>query len=314
MNYNEISIYTKTEGIDLLTSELEDMGITSFLIEDQSDFADFLEQNRDRWDMVDDDLLNLKDARTNVKIYIGDEDEGDILRRLEDLLMKLRASENRELFGSLETEIKVIQDEDWKNNWKKYFKPFEVGKNMVVKPTWEEYDNRDGKIILEIDPGGSFGTGSHETTRLCLMNLEKYVKKGDEVTDVGCGSGILSIAAAKLGAGHVTAVDIDPVCIKTTRELSEVNGVEDTIDVFQGDLAEKVDLVADVVVANIFAHIIGRLLPDTSRILKKGGLFISSGIVTDTVEFVKEGYEANGYRIIDVMNIGEWYCVIGEKE
>ena len=313
MNYNEISIYTKTEGIDLLISELEDIGITSFLIEDKSDFADFLEANRDTWDLVDDDLLNLEGTDTNVKVYLAEEEGGELLKNLEDLLIRLKATDDKDVFGTLNTEIRIIKDEDWKNTWKKYFHPFEVGKTLVVKPTWEDYEGGDEKTVLEIDPGGSFGTGSHETTRLCLENLEKYVRAGDEVIDVGCGSGILSIAAAKLGAGHVTAVDIDPVCIKTTRELSRINEVEDRIDVFRGDLAEKVDSEADIVVANIFAHIIDRLLPDTGRILKKGGLFISSGIVTDTVDFVKAGYLREGFRIISVENIGEWYCITGEK-
>lgn len=313
MNYNEISIYTKSEAIDLLISHLEDIGINSFLVEDKSDFSEFLERNRETWDMVDDDLLNLKDAKTNVKVYLSELDDDATMKRLENLLLRLKANDSEDFYGSLGTEVRIIKDEDWKNNWKKYFKPFEVGRTLVVKPTWEEYDNRDGKTILEIDPGGSFGTGSHETTRLCLMNLEKYIKGGEEVTDVGCGSGILSIAAAKLGCEHVTAVDIDPVCIKTTSELAEVNGVRDKIDVFQGDLAEKVDLKADIVVANIFAHIILRLLPDTKRILKKGGIFISSGIVSDTVEYVKQGYTDNGFEIVDVQNIGEWYSVIGEK-
>ena len=313
MNYNEISIFTKSEGIDLLVSNLMDIGITSFLIDDQSDLSDFLEETKDRWDLVEDDLLSQNPEDVNVKVYLSEQGDEERFEKLENLLLKLKADDENDVFGSLRLDVRFVKDEDWKNNWKKYFKPFEVGKTMVVKPSWEEYDNEKGKKIIEIDPGGSFGTGSHETTRLCLMNLEKYMKEGYEVIDVGCGSGILSIASVKLGAGHVTAVDIDPVCTDNTLKMAEMNHVASSIDVFTGDLAEKVDVCADIVVANIFAHIIDRLLPDTHRILKKGGLFISSGIVTDTVDFVLSGYEREGFKVADVQNIGEWYCVIGEK-
>ncbi len=295
MNYNEISIYTKTEGIDLLISELMDMGLDSFLVEDKEDFESFLEENRETWDLVDEDLLKRKDTKTNIKVYIEeDENQVSIIDRLKDKLNRLKANDERDIFGSLNMTFNDIKEEDWANNWKKYFKPFKIGKNLAVKPTWEEYKNDEGRIVLEIDPGASFGTGSHETTRLCLMGLEEYMKDGDEVIDVGCGSGILSIAAVKLGAGHVTGVDIDPMCIETSSYLAKINNVEDKFDVFIGDLAEKVDVKADVIVANIFAHIIKRLTPDTKRILKKGGIFISSGIIEDTVDTVIESYKENG--------------------
>lgn len=139
------------------------------------------------------------------------------------------------------------------------------------------------------------------------------MKQGDEVIDVGCGSGILSIAAAKLGCKHVTGVDIDPMCIETSSYLSKINSVSDRFDVFIGDLAEKIDVRADVIVANIFAHIIKRLVPDTKRILKKGGIFISSGIIEETVDTVMESYKENGFEILEVNNIGDWYCVIGKR-
>ncbi|WP_290772566.1 50S ribosomal protein L11 methyltransferase [Anaerofustis sp.] len=314
MNYNEISIYTKTEGIDLLISELMDMGLDSFLVEDKEDFESFLEENRETWDLVDEDLLKRKDTKTNIKVYIEeDENQVSIIDRLKDKLNRLKANDERDIFGSLNMTFNDIKEEDWANNWKKYFKPFKIGKNLAVKPTWEEYKNDEGRIVLEIDPGASFGTGSHETTRLCLMGLEEYMKDGDEVIDVGCGSGILSIAAVKLGAGHVTGVDIDPMCIETSSYLAKINNVEDKFDVFIGDLAEKVDVKADVIVANIFAHIIKRLTPDTKRILKKGGIFISSGIIEDTVDTVIESYKENGFEVLEVNNIGDWYSVVGRR-
>ena len=313
MNYNEISIYTKTEGIDLLTSALLDIDIDSFLIEDKKEFEEFLEDNRETWDLVDEDLKK-KNIETNVKVYIlEDESQAEKIEEIKNMLNRLKASDSEDIFGSLNMTFNDIKEEDWANNWKKYFKPFNVGKKLLIKPTWEECDNKENRIILEIDPGASFGTGSHETTKMCLIGLEDYMKEGDEVIDVGCGSGILSIAAAKLGCKHVTGVDIDPMCIETSSYLSKINSVSDKFDVFIGDLAEKVDVQADVVVANIFAHIIKRLTPDTKRILKKGGIFISSGIIEETVDTVIESYKENGFEILEVNNMGDWYCVVGKR-
>ncbi len=313
MNYNEISIYTKTEGIDLLISALSDIGIDSFLIEDKKEFEEFLLDNRETWDLVDEDLKK-KNIETNVKVYIlEDESQAEKIEEIKNMLNRLKASDSEDIFGSLNMTFNDIKEEDWANNWKKYFKPFNVGKKLLIKPTWEECDNKENRIILEIDPGASFGTGSHETTKMCLIGLEDYMKEGDEVIDVGCGSGILSIAAAKLGCKHVTGVDIDPMCIETSSYLSKINSVSDKFDVFIGDLAEKVDVQADVVVANIFAHIIKRLTPDTKRILKKGGIFISSGIIKETVDTVIESYKENGFEILEVNNMGDWYCVVGKR-
>lgn len=313
MNYNEISIYTKTEGIDLLISALSDIGIDSFLIEDKKEFEEFLLDNRETWDLVDEDLKK-KNIETNVKVYIlEDESQAEKIEEIKNMLNRLKASDSEDIFGSLNMTFNDIKEEDWANNWKKYFKPFNVGKKLLIKPTWEECDNKENRIILEIDPGASFGTGSHETTKMCLMGLEDYMKEGDEVIDVGCGSGILSIAAVKLGCKHVTGVDIDPMCIETSSYLSKINSVSDKFDVFIGDLAEKVDVQADVVVANIFAHIIKRLTPDTKRILKKGGIFISSGIIEETVDTVIESYKENGFEILEVNNMGDWYCVVGKR-
>ena len=313
MNYNEISIYTKTEGIDLLISSLSDMGMDSFLIEDKKEFEEFLENNKETWDLVDEDLKK-KNIETNVKVYIlEDESQAEKIEEIKNMLNRLKASDSEDIFGSLNMTFNDIKEEDWANNWKKYFKPFNVGKKLLIKPTWEECDNKENRIILEIDPGASFGTGSHETTKMCLIGLEDYMKEGDEVIDVGCGSGILSIAAAKLGCKHVTVVDIDPMCIETSSYLSKINSVSDKFDVFIGDLAEKVDVQADVVVANIFAHIIRRLTPDTKRILKKGGIFISSGIIKETVDTVIDSYKENGFEILEVNNMGDWYCVVGKR-
>ena len=188
----------------------------------------------------------------------------------------------------------------------------EVGKNIVVKPTWEKYENKESKLLLEIDPGASFGTGSHETTKLCMLALEKYVKKNDVVVDVGCGSGILSVLAAKLNSKKVVAVDIDEMAVEVCKKSLNINGVLDKVEVFKGDLAEKIDLKADVIVANIFAHIIKRLIPDTKRLLNKDGIFISSGIIDDTIDIVRSAYDENGFEILEENKMGDWWSVVGK--
>ena len=192
MDFIEVSIETTTEGIDMLVSILEDLGVNGFTIEDSQDFNEFLETVTPHWDYVDENLMKLREAPTTVKIYPADNAQGRILIR--DVLKKLdelRALDVSKKFGELAVTFKGLHDEDWANAYKKYFKPFPVGERLVVKPSWEAYEAGDNRIVLEIDPSSSFGTGSHETTRLCLESLENLVRPGDRVLDMGCGSGIL---------------------------------------------------------------------------------------------------------------------------
>lgn len=314
MNYKEISIYTTSQGVEILTGILLDLGIDSFLIEDKEEFKNFLDDNKQIWDIIDDDLFKKKEDETNIKVYIEENEKEFItINNIKEELNKLKAKDFEQDLGSLRLVFNDIKEEDWANNWKKYFKPFEVGKNLAIKPTWKEYDNKEGRIVLEIDPGASFGTGSHETTKLCLMALEEHIKGDETVVDVGCGSGILSIASVKLGARKAIGVDIDPLCIETSNYLAKVNNCEDNIQILIGDLASKVQDSADIIVANIFANIIVRLTGDTKRILKKGGIFISSGIIEESVDKVVSSYKENGYEILSVNKLGNWYSIIGKN-
>ncbi|MBQ7047100.1 MAG: 50S ribosomal protein L11 methyltransferase, partial [Oscillospiraceae bacterium] len=205
MNWTEAEIYTSTDGIDILCASLLDIGIKGFSIRDAEDFNEFLENKDGKWDYIDDDLMNLKNCETSVTIYLPDNSQGgEMLISLKNLLAQMKERDTENKWGRLEVELKSVREEDWANNWKQYFKPLKVGEKLLVKPSWENYENNDGRTILEIDPASSFGTGQHNTTKLCLELLEKCVKGDDRVLDLGCGSGILSIGAILLGAKEAT--------------------------------------------------------------------------------------------------------------
>ena len=228
MDWREVTIYTTTEGIGPVEALLEDNGVEGYVLEDAADFEEFLKDTEIYWDYVDEDLVREKRAQeTCLKIYLPDSDEGakqyaDIRAALENL----KARDEEHAWGRLCTETALTRQEDWEWGWKQYFKPFPVGRGFMIKPSWETVEDPQGRRILEIDPASSFGTGSHDTTQLCMMALEDAVKPGDKLLDMGTGSGILAIAAAMLGADVQTIVDIDENCLKTAHENAEKNHVE----------------------------------------------------------------------------------------
>ena len=209
--------------------------------------------------------------------------------------------------GRLVCESKRVDDTDWKDNWKAYFKPARITERITVKPTWETYERQaDNELIIEIDPGMAFGTGTHETTSCCLRLLEKYIKPGDAVLDVGAGSGILSIAAHLLGAGEVLGVDIDPEAVRVGRENVDRNGLADAIDIVQGDLTKGVDFCADLAVANLMADLVKLLSKDVSKHIKPGGIYISSGILAELADEVAAAIQA---RDFEILFDGEWGAI-----
>ena len=304
MEWTEVNIYTTTQGIELLCSKLTDIGIKGFSIKDPEDFKEFLENKNGQWDYIDDDRMGLSECETCITVYIPSNGQGaEMLLAIKSMLAEMKNADTENIYGRLEAEMTSIREEDWANNWKQYFKPFKVGEKLVIKPSWEEYDNSDGRIILEIDPASSFGTGKHHTTRLCLEVLEKYLKKGDKLLDMGCGSGILSIGAMLLGAGSAIAVDIEENAAVTARENAVKNNIPtDLYRTYFGNiltdekLADEIDDRYDMIMANIVADVLISMKECFLRYLKKGGVLIVSGIIEERMDEVIDALKSVGFK------------------
>jgi len=314
-----VSIYTTKEAIEPLCGRLYSIGITGVEIEDKDDFEDFLENNKQYWDYVDEELREKMNGETKVKIYVSDNENGH--RMLDYVRMEIEAlkSLGDKAFENLRISTDSVREEDWENNWKKYFKPIYVGDRLVIKPEWETIEDAEGKIVFNIDPGMTFGSGQHETTRLCVEALDKLVKKGDKVLDLGCGSGILSIISLMLGASKANAVDIDPNCKKIAYSNAALNNIGDDIyKVVAGNILTdesfkcdtENDGPFDIVVANIVADVIIPLSKDVHRYLKKDGTFIASGIIDLRIDEVRTAIEENGFVIDEIKKENDWYSII----
>ena len=305
----EVNVITKSEALEPISGIFYSLDCKGVAIEDPNDILT-REQGPLTWDFADLNVLEHKGKFAVVKGYFSDEDNIDevvafVKERLEDI-KKLGIN-----IGKGEVEVEEMKEEDWANTWKKYYKPFRIGKSIVIKPIWEEYEEKEGDLVVELDPGMAFGTGDHETTNMCIKALEKYVEKDSTVFDVGCGSGILAIAAAKLGAKKAVGVDLDPVAVESAKENVGYNNL-DNIEILEGNLIEVIDGKADIVVANILAEIICILTEDVSRVLKQGGYFITSGIIHDRVDMVTAKLEECGFEVESVNKDGEWNCIIAK--
>lgn len=310
MKYIELQVITTSEASDAVSEVLYDEGASGVLIEDPNDFK-MLNRDEKRWDYVDEELVKLLGEDTRVKGYFLSEDfSEDKLRSIELRIGRLDEYGLDRGKGIVTT--REVNDEDWATAWKKYYKPAKIGERVVIKPTWEEYEARAGEVIVELDPGMAFGTGTHETTMMCVKLLEKYVGKGCTVFDVGCGSGILGITAARLDAGRVVCVDIDEVSCKVSRENAELNKVTDKLDIRCGNLLDVVADKADVIVANIIADIIISFSEDAMDFLKESGVFISSGIIRDRRDDVLIKLRKQGFKVLEVLEMGEWCAIAAE--
>ena len=311
MNWTEVKIYTTTAGIDPLTGSMLDLGLQGFMIEDAQDFDEFLHDTTPHWDYVDQAVMEkMKDCETCVTIYVADNPQGmEELMQVRQILARLKAQDPDGKYGRLELEMKDVDEEDWSNAWKKYYHPVQVGEHLVVCPSWEAYDRKPDEVVLTLNPGMAFGTGTHETTGMCMELLEKYITPQDTVLDVGCGSGILAITAALLGANKIIGCDIDEVAVKVAGENAALNGVQDRIAFHQGDLTSQVEGSFQIICANIVADVIIRLSEDAGRYLAKDGIFITSGIIDTREQDVLNALEQNGFQVIERRTSGGWVAL-----
>ena len=316
MKWDKYTIQTTTAAEDFISMMLDEIGIEGIEIEDNIPLT-AEEQSGMFIDFPPE--LPPDDGSSRVSFYLdADEDHTELLKQvktgLEDLRKMVDVGE-----GTITSD--QTEDLDWINNWKQYFKSFYLD-DILIKPTWEPLKDEDkDKFLIEIDPGISFGTGKHETTQLCIHQLRKYMKNGDMVLDVGCGSGILSIAALKLGAGHVVGTDIDENCMTSTYENMEVNHLDRLLGEFYvGNLIDDTKLQEtvgtekyDIVVANILADVIIPMAPVIPARLKKDGIFITSGIIDFKENEVKEAIEQAGFEVLEINHQGEWVNITARK-
>ena len=302
----EVTLDTTEAELDALCARLTGNGVTGLAIEDEEDFKTFLEQNRQYWDYVDDGLLARMKGVCRVKFYITDDADGR--KQLEGWLAGIDQPYSLASLG----------DNDWAHSWQKYYKPMPEGERLYIVPEWERGEpGPAGKAPLYLNPGLTFGTGSHASTQLCLMGLERYTVPGKPVLDLGCGSGILSIAALVLGASAAAAVDIDPKAVDVAYENAALNGIgQDTYTVRIGDVLGDAVLRADLgggwqmVVANIVADVIIGLSPLVRPMLAPGGLFLCSGIIDDRAQEVADRLRENGWEILETRSAEGWFSYL----
>ena len=297
MKYIEMTINTSKDKKDIIEGILFDYGIYT-TEEISSDIVDELDQDEKDWDFIDYPLLNSKEGVFALRVYPENMEDAN----------NLKAELSEKKLGQCLVEEK--DDEDWANNWKKYYKPLEIGEKLAIVPEWEDYDN-DNRVVIKINPGMAFGTGTHESTYMCLELLERYVNKDDDIFDIGCGSGILAIAGLKLGAKKALLVDIDEKCIDASHENAGLNDLEDKMEIKKGNLLDVVKGRADLIVSNIIAEIIVDEIKNLKNHMDKGGIFITSGIIKERRQMVIHALEENGFEIIDELEKNNWVAIVG---
>ena len=310
MKWCEISIQTSHEAVELIAEIFRDLGASGVVIEDPELVNDYITSGK--WDYTD--IPIAKETEVVVeKAYLPV--NGELEGRIQTLQQEIKALESRGVnTAPAVLTTAELQDEDWSDTWKQYFHTEKPGERVVIKPTWEEYEPKDDEVVIELDPGAAFGTGTHATTSMCIRQLEKLVKPGMTVFDVGTGSGILSIISAKLGAINIQAVDYDDSVLKIVEENLEQNNVQDIISVAQSDLMQNVHGKAELVIANIIADIIIRLFDQLDEHLEQGGTLLTSGIIEDRIEDVLAAAEAHGYGVVERMENKGWACITFKRK
>ena len=315
MKWLEITVSTTDEGADIVSARLSMLGINEVSVVQGREAVETLMNSAVKyWDYADDAALNESPA---VKAYLALVPENeDVPQKVETSMreLSLMRDEIGIPLGTLEVSAKEVDEEDWANNWKAYFKPIKVGDKLTVCPSWEQTDDDGSRAVLRIDPGMAFGTGTHHTTRMCLELLEKHIKGGEHIIDIGCGSGILSAAALLMGAKDAIAIDVDPVATKIAAETAERNGIDIMrYTVYTGDVLTDAQIRTavrnrkyDIVLANIVANVIIALAPLVPQLMREDSVFIASGIIDDRLDDVVKALEENGMQVNEVRYGEDW--------
>lgn len=310
MDWIEVTLRTTAEGADVAAQVFYDVGVTGVVVEDPNAIHN-AQPDECSWDYIDDSILANMEEEVLVKAYLSnDASFEDKLALIREKIKWLQQHDFGLDMGLLGIELTNVKEEDWANNWKKYYKPLKVSDRIVIKPSWEQYNSRDDEIVLEMDPGMAFGTGTHETTTLCIDALDRYLKSGAKVVDIGCGTGVLAVSSLLLGAEKATAVDLDSNAVQITKENAKRNRVDHRLEVIHGNQLDQVHGQFDIAVANIIADVIIDLTKSIGSFLKPKGLFIASGIILDRLQDVIDGAEAAGLELIEKKTKGEWAVVV----
>ena len=310
MKFTEFTVSTTTEAQELVADILWQYTVYGVAVCDYADVVELIEKRRDTFDYIDDALSDAKKRGTLVKAYTEVSETASVSEKLtKDLAVLAENSRGFIDCGSLEITKREVDGDDWIEIWRKHFRPISYGK-IVVCPKWIEYEPKADEKVVYIDSNMAFGTGEHETTSMCIEQIEEYVTPEMTVLDVGTGSGILGISAVKLGAKEAVMTDIDTVAVLSAKHNAEINGVSDRCRIVKADLIDGVEGIADLAVANIMAEILVRLAPDISVQLKKGGILIMSGIIKERIKLVDDAFSAVGFKLIKTVNKGEWYALV----
>lgn len=311
MDWIRITVKTTTEGADIISEILSQVSTGGVIIEDKQDIKNY-NRPKEEWDYIDEELMDAYEDEVCVRGFIAENEDASSLENFVRQSVKEVQSNNPEFpWGSLNIITEFIKDENWGETWKQYYKPFKPNKFIVIKPSWEDYEKQDGDIVLELDPGAAFGTGSHETTKMCIGFLEDYVQKGMSVMDVGCGTGILAMCAYLLGAKPVKAIDIDEEAVKVAKKNMESANFD--IEVMCGNLLENFFGKTDIIVANIIADAVMNLAPAAMNHLNDDGIYITSGIINERADEVESKILSCGFKKLQRKSLGEWTAFVWGK-
>ncbi|MBQ3181213.1 MAG: 50S ribosomal protein L11 methyltransferase [Clostridia bacterium] len=322
MDWIKLTISTTTQGIETVCAVLMEQGVSGVEIDDSLDFHNFLDNNRDKWDYVDEELLRAHESGSYVSFYVTDDADGkETLSMVKSALSALKLQDTDGEYGTLEIAGINMKEEDWSENWKQYFKPLNVGDKILILPEWETIDEPTDRTVFTVNPGMSFGTGAHHTTQLCIKALEIHLKNGMTVLDLGCGSGILSIISLLLGATHATAVDIDENAVKIAIENAQKNNIDlNKYRTMAGNVTCDKELFSkisdrkyDIVLANIVADVIIGIRDIVPEFLRDGGIFITSGIIEERLNDVKTAYENSNFMPVSEEHQGGWVSLVYKK-